>query len=132
MLFAYISTLCVSRPFLHLFCVQMWTRFYMNMCTIEIFTLKLCIYKCVAYTLHHSHAAHKRCVVINFHEPEASEGHLMHGGASSSLRVRAKKQKILVRSEQYANRSQMVQHRITVPSTHTCIWFANHSAHSCI
>ncbi len=54
----------------------------------------------------------------------------MHEGASSSLCVRAKNRQILVRGKQYANRSQMVQHRFTVPSTHTRIWSTNRFASS--
>ncbi len=50
----------------------------------------------------------------------------MHGGASNSLCVRTKKQQILIRGEWYANCSQMAKHRFAVPSTNTCIWFANH------
>ncbi len=48
----------------------------------------------------------------------------MHGGAFSSLCVRTKNRQILVRGEQYANRSQTAQHRFTVSYTHTPIWFA--------
>ncbi len=48
-------------------------------------------------------------------------------GASNSLYVRAKTQQISVHSEWYAHRLQTPQHRFTVPSTHTRIWFANHS-----
>ncbi len=51
----------------------------------------------------------------------------MHGGASSSLCVRAKNQQILVRDECYANRLQMAQRRFAVPSTHMRIWFASDS-----
>ncbi len=46
-------------------------------------------------------------------------------GASGSLCVCTKNQKILVRGEWYANCLQMVQRRFAVPSTHTCIWFAS-------
>ncbi len=53
-------------------------------------------------------------------------------GASSSLCVCAKNRHILVHGEWYVNRSRMGQHRFAIPSTHTRIWFANHSAHSCI
>ncbi len=52
--------------------------------------------------------------------------------ASSSLCVSTKNQQILIFGEWYANCSQMAQCRFAVPSIHTCIWFANHSAHSCI
>ncbi len=61
-----------------------------------------------------------------------SKGHLAHGGASSSLCVCAKNRPISVCGEQYSNRSQTAQCRFAVPSTHMRIWFANHSAHSCI
>ncbi len=47
-------------------------------------------------------------------------------GTSSSLCVRAKNWQISVRVKWYANRLQMAQRRFAVPSTHTCIWFANH------
>ncbi len=48
-------------------------------------------------------------------------------GASNSLCVRSKNRQILVHSERYANCSRMVQHRFTVSSTHTRIWFTNRS-----
>ncbi len=53
-------------------------------------------------------------------------------GASNFLCVRAKSLQISVRGEQYANCSQMAQCRFTLPSTHTRIGFANHSACSCV
>ncbi len=52
-------------------------------------------------------------------------------GTSSSLCVRVKNQQILVRSERYANRSQMAQCRFAVWSTHTRICFVNHSRAVC-
>ncbi len=45
--------------------------------------------------------------------------------AHVSLCVRPKNRRISVCSEQYVNHPQMVQRRFAVPSTHTCIWFAN-------
>ncbi len=53
-------------------------------------------------------------------------------GASSSLCVRANNRQISVRGKRYANCLRMAQHSFTVPSTHTRIWFANHSAGLCI
>ncbi len=53
-------------------------------------------------------------------------------GASSSLYVCGKTRQILVCGKRYANHSLTAQHRFTVPSTHMHIWFANHSACSCI
>ncbi len=59
--------------------------------------------------------------LINLREPKASKGYSVHGGASSSLCVRAKNQQILVHGEWYANRLQTAQRRFAVPSTHTRI-----------
>ncbi len=46
-------------------------------------------------------------------------------GGSSSPYVRAENRQILFRGKLYANLSCMAQHRLAVPSTHMCIWFAN-------
>ncbi len=45
--------------------------------------------------------------------------------AQNSLRARPKNQQILVCGEWYLNHSQMLQRMLAVPSTHTCIWYAN-------
>ncbi len=66
-------------------------------------------------------------VQLIFHEPEARKD-----TQRSSLCVRAKNRQISVCGERCANRSQMAQRRFAVPSTHMCIWFANHSACLCI
>ncbi len=51
--------------------------------------------------------------------------------ASSSLCVRAKNQQISVHRDWCANHSRTEQHRFAVPSTHTRIWFVNHSQVIC-
>ncbi len=73
-------------------CVNFSTRFLVhhfdtNICALlEIRNLKLCIHEHTAYMLDCSHVARKRRTVkLFFHEPEASKGHSVHGGASSCV-----------------------------------------------
>ncbi len=53
-------------------------------------------------------------------------------GASSSLCFRAQNWQISVHGERYVNRLRTTQRRFAVPFTQTHVWFANHSARSCI
>ncbi len=69
--------------------------------------------------------------VVIFCEPEANAGHPGPPGAPNSLCVCTKHQQISVRNERYVNCLQMSQCKFTVPSTHTRIWFANHSRVVC-
>ncbi len=98
--------------------------------------LKSCTHECAAYALRHSCAVHIWGMVNKFSANlrRAKDTRCMKRtpGAYSSLCVWEKNQQILVRGEQYANHSQMVQHRFAVPSTHTHIWFTNHSTCLCI
>ncbi len=93
--------------------------------------LKLCIHECTAYMLHRS-----QCVfgapLINFPQtwgeqkmPGAWKGRPAH----PVLFVFAQKTN---KFQFAANGMRTVQRRFAVWSTHTRIWFANHSACSCI
>ncbi len=87
--------------------------------------VKLCVHERTTYTLCRSCAVRKR----RFREPEAIKRRPMHGGASSSLCVRTKNWQISVsRRTVHGRRSAGSRSR----PPHTRIWFANHSARSCI